>query len=291
MSFKGINGKRVTLENYKDLYKEYPVDILDEIRSAVLDDTPIHDFIEPCVNDSYKLGQVRMALREGVPIAFLRTYLTSITLYNIRQAAKRDIDMSDLLVYYERLEPSTIEILSEAILSGVDISRIDFRDVPMNLVSHFTTGLKKGYPMWLLVQPGVRMTDSKITLLMRGLSLKVDVSQLLSDDWEDDVLVLLFSYAKTVDINAVLRYITPKFSVDVIRELLDLLSEGVDIRRLVVRDADGYPIYNSCQIYALGKAIKEGTVIDSMFNPNLSDWDMTQLALWKKNRLASSEES
>lgn len=287
MSFKGVGGKRVTLENYKNLYQEYPVDVLDEIRSAVLDDTPIHDFIEPCTSDSYKLGQIRMALREGVPVTFLKTSLTAKTLYNIRQAARRDIDMSDLLVYYESLESGTIEMLSEAILSGVDISHVDFRDVPMNLVSHFTTGLKKGYPMWLLVQPGVRMTDSKITLLMRGLSLKVDVSQLLSDDWEVDVLVLLFSYAKTVDINAILRHITPKFSVDVIRELLDLFSEGIDIRRLVVRDATGYPIYNSYQIYALGDAIRQGIVTDAMFNPSLSDWDMTQLALQEKKRLAS----
>ena len=59
MSFR-YKSQTVTLENYRTVFKVCSPDILDEIRSAVLDDTSISSFIKPCGNDSYKLGQLRI---------------------------------------------------------------------------------------------------------------------------------------------------------------------------------------------------------------------------------------
>ena len=44
MSFK-YQMELVTMDNYREIFSGSTVDILDEIRSAVLDDTPIANFI------------------------------------------------------------------------------------------------------------------------------------------------------------------------------------------------------------------------------------------------------
>ena len=91
----------VTLENYKTIYKDCSVDILDEIRSAILDDTPIASYINECGTDSYKLGQIRMGIREMLPLGLLNPLLTGRTLYLIRQSYKVGFDLEPLFRYIE----------------------------------------------------------------------------------------------------------------------------------------------------------------------------------------------
>ena len=293
MGFKYKNYS-ITLDNYRQIFAKCTPDILDEIRSAVLDDTQISPFIKECGTDSYKLGQLRMAVREFVPPEYLNPRLTARTIYYIRGAYSKKLNISSLLRYITTkgllVEPTTIEKLAEMVYLGVDISNVDFTRVALNLVDIFCKGLYKGFPMWLLTDTDVTLSESYIKVLMRGMQLDIDVHPFLNGDWEIEQLNLLFVYADKIDLNQFLQVITPKFDIDTLTELIELLRNNVPVTDLVKTDVEGYPIYNPYQIAELGQSIKAGVLTKEMLNPNLQDTAIAELRrkeLAKKNRTLS----
>ena len=279
MSFR-YKGSTVTLENYREVFGVCSPDILDEIRSAVLDDTAIAPFINDCRNDSYLLGQLRMAVRELVPVNLLSTGITGKTVYNIRQAFSKSIDVTPLSVYYDsktaKIDKSSIEVLSDFLLLGVDLDMVAFTKVPADLIPLMCKGLYKGYPMWLFLE-GDFPSAKRMEILMRGMTLGLDIQSFLSTAWDEGVLILLFSYSRSLDINYILSLITADFGIESVRILLDLLSGGHDIKRLCVRDTSGAPVYNEYQLYELSRAIQQGVFTEAMLNPELSDYEISTL--------------
>ena len=295
MSFR-YRSQVITLENYRHVFKTCSADVLDEIRSAILDDTEIAQFIKPCGNDSYLLGQLRMAIREMIPVEYLSAKLTGKTVYNIRQGFQKSRDMSAILKYYGvrtiKIDKEVLEKLSEFCLVGTDITRVDFTTVPSELIEVVCKGLYQGYPMWLLLDTENMPDEKTIRILMRGLSAGVDIHPFLSGDWNVDAMLLMFSYAKSVNLNDVLSYINYHFSTDSIKVLLDLASKGIPISNLCVKDLEGIPIYSSYQMYELGKAIEAGVDTPKMFNANLSDFDIAEMrekALADKDKKLSAK--
>lgn len=295
MSFR-YRSQIITLENYRKVFKNCSPDILDELRSAILDDTEIAQFIKPCGNDSYLLSQLRLAIREMIPIEYLSAKLTGKTIYNIRQGFHKGRDMSDLLRYYGirtiKIDKNILEKLSDFCLVGTDISRVDFCTVPDELIEIVCKGLYQGYPMWLLLDAENMPSEKTIRILMRGLSAGVDIHPFLSGNWEVDSILLMFSYAKSVNLNDVLSYINYNFNIDSIKVLLDLASKGIPIASLCVKDLEGIPVYSSYQMYELGRAIEEGVDNPKMFNANLSDFDISEMrekALADKDKKLSAK--
>lgn len=269
----------VTLENYKQIFKNCTPDVLDEIRSAVLDDTPIASFIDECGTDSYKLGQIRIGLREMMPLGFLNTNLTGRTIYLIRQCLKNNISVDDLFVYVDedklKLPSGIIEKLAEFVYLGADISMIDFTKVKESKIELVLQGLLYHYPMWLIIDEDYPIPYMKS--LMRGMQLEIDITPFLSGKWSEQQMFLLFSYSKRIDIVDFMSKINEQFDVESLKVLLKLYKENVPITTLCVQDQDGTPIYNSYQIEELGKAIKDKTITHEMYNPLLSDKSMSVL--------------
>lgn len=269
----------VTLENYKQIFKNCTPDVLDEIRSAVLDDTPIASFIDECGTDSYKLGQIRIGLREMMPLGFLNTNLTGRTIYLIRQCLKNNISVDDLFVYVDedklKLPSGTIEKLAEFVYLGADISMIDFTKVKESKIDLVLQGLLYHYPMWLIIDEDYPIPYMKS--LMRGMQLEIDITPFLSGKWSEQQMFLLFSYSKRIDLMDFMSKINEQFDVESLKVLLKLYKENVPITTLCVQDQDGTPIYNSYQIEELGKAIKDKTITHEMYNPLLSDKSMSVL--------------
>lgn len=280
MSFRFM-GRFVALDNYKQIFEECTPDILDEIRSAVMDDTDISPYIDACGDDSYLLGQIRIALREHIPAEFLDTRLTGRTIYNIRKCFDTGRPASDLLWYITpktlKVEKDVLELLSRFVLLGANISRVDFTLVPKQLVPTFCKGLYKGFPMWLLADDSNKLDERSLQVLMRGMELGIDVQPFASGQWSRDIMLLLFSYSKSCDINAILGCINNNFNMNQIKVLLDLASAGIPVSRLCIKDNTGAPVYTSYQMFELGEALKVGVDIRAMFNPRLSDFDMAQM--------------
>lgn len=279
MGFR-YKGSTITLENYREVFGVCSPDILDEIRSAVLDDTAIAPFINGCKNDSYLLGQLRMAVREFIPVDLLSVAVTGKTVYNIRKATEKGIDITPLSAYYDskstHISKASIEVLSDFLLLGVDLDMVDFTGIPADLIPLFCKGLYKGYPMWLFLGDDLP-SIKRLEVLMRGMALGLDIQPFLDKAWDEGVLMLLFSYSRALDINYVLSYITSDFSLASVRVLLDLLSQGHDIKRLCIRDTSGTPVYNEYQLYEIAQAIQQGVFVEEMLNPELSDFDISNL--------------
>lgn len=287
MRFQGIP---VTLDNYKDIFRDCIPDVLDEIRLAVLDDTNIIPYLDSCGTDSYKLGQFRLAIREGVQSRFLSMKLTAKTIYSIRKCFSEGISLEPLLKYYSgtniTLPVDVFEIIVETLSLGGDISKIDFYDVKDEVLEIICKGLVRGYPMQMFVDD--RFTESYIRLLMRGLDLSIDISPFMKDIWDEDQLITIFANSSKVDIGLLMQYISPKFPSDTIRSLVTILSKGLDIDKLAYRDSDGFPIYSTYQIDVLGDALevmRNGINCEDLFNPKLSDKQMEDMLEEIKNSM------
>lgn len=269
----------VTLENYKAIYKDCSVDILDEIRSAVLDDTPIAGYINECGNDSYKLGQIRMGIREMLPLGLLNPLLTGRTLYLIRQSYKVGFDLEPLFRYIKDdkllLKATTIEKIAEFMYLGADIEMVDFTKVKDDKLELVLDGLRRNYPMWLILDDSYSL--SYMRALMRGMQLEIDISPFLNGKWEEQQLYLIYSYSKQIDIYDFLSKVNENFDVDRLKVLLKSSKMGIPIYTLCVQEKDGYPIYNSFQMEELSKAILDKTITNEMYNPRLSDEEMKDL--------------
>lgn len=276
-----LKGKSVTLSNYKDLFREYSADVLDEIRSAILDDTDILEFIEPCRNDSYKLNQLRLAKREGVDIVYLDNRFTAKTVYCIRRAYKLNQDISILLTYVSggrKMTSDVLEKLAEASLLNIPVDKVNWWLVPYKLVDSFISGLKQGYPMWLFLDEvdGCLATEARLQILLKGMSLGVDVHPFLQSGWTDENIKLLISYGGKI--NGMLGYISPAFSNDMLSELAPLYISGLqDFQILCSVDDSGVPIYNAFQIAALGLAMRKGVATKEMFDCTLSDMEIERM--------------
>lgn len=282
MSFK-YKGVMVSLDNYKDIFFDdvYTPDILDEIRSAVLDDTEIGMYIPLCLSDttSYRLSQVRMSIREYLPKEYIKMIFSGFALHYIRLGVKKGIDMSSLLPYTtpcnNPVSEYTLDVLAKFVYIGTDITEIDFRDVSDELVVPICKGLHNHYPMQLCLTED--MTPSRLDVLIRGMQLGLDIYPFTNMAWSDTQLYLLFSYAPKVDLTSVLPFINYNFDVDSLIAILKCKQAGYSIKRLCLKDSDNYPIYNCYQLMVLSSAIQLEQLDLKMLNPKLSDIDMEKL--------------
>lgn len=285
MSFVYRN-KTVTFDNYKKVFEQYSPDVLDEIRSAILDSTPIMPFIEPCAKDDEKLKQLRLALREMIPLQYLSAQMTANTIRMIRRAFATGLDLSDILPYISGksllVEPDTFEKLVQIPFTGNHIDKkLDFTRVPKSLVDIFVKGQIKGYPMWLLLPDDTvivsKLTEERVEALMRGMYLNIDIHPFLDTDWNIKSLYLLFSYGSSCDLDRILTLVSPKFSCEQLDCLLKLEKEGIPVARLCVKDDDGYPLFNEFQMESLGTAMRQHVLTDEMLNWKLSDFEIDNL--------------
>lgn len=290
MSFR-YNNQSVTLENYKDIFAGLSPDMLDEVRLAILDDTPIGNFISCCGSDYFKLAQFRKAVRELVPIEYLKPYFSGDIIKSIRLGIVKGYDMTELLKYANdkgvSLNLDSLGIIADFLSIGVDLSSVDFTKVPSSQVEIFCKGLFKNYPMWLLISDKP-IEDNKISILMRGMDLGIDIHPFINSDWDIDIIVLLFSKVKSVDINALIGKITPRFTKDEIKLLLSLAQKSLSYDCLCLKDDEGNPVFNVHQMSPLVVAIEEGVLDNTMLNPNISDseiWDLVTEALDKRDRV------
>lgn len=279
MSFK-YKGALITMNNYLEVFKDFEPDIIDEIRSAILDDTPIGAYIKHCPYDSYKLGQFRMALREYVPKEYLNPKLSGRCVYLIRRLYKQGTDLSPLKFYIKdslKLENESLDKVLQIMLLGADIRKVDFTVVPKDNIDVICEGLLKGYPMWLCISDEGYLTSSFIRQLMKGMQLQIDIHPFLNGKWAEEQLVLILSNARSIDVNELLEFVNYKFTVEHLVEVIDMARNELDYSFICLQDEDGTPSFNSYQMAVLSKAVKDNVINEDIYNPKLSDMEMEDI--------------
>lgn len=280
MSFK-YQMNLVTMDNYKDIFKDSTPDILDEIRSAVLDDTPIANFIICCGSDSYKLSQFRMALREFVPPKYLNKCLTGNHINLIRQIyARRGEDgLKPLEDYihsfsgYSFTEETFSRILKTALNAGsAKMSKIDFGRVQTSNIDAVCDGIEKGYPMWLCAEEPI--SCEMMRLMMQGMLLGVDIHPFLNGNWSEEVVTVILTNTRVISVAELLSWVTDKFSLGEIQEVMKAMRFRLDWTLLCAKNSDGEPLFNEYQMAIISQCLIADVLTDDIYNPRLSDIEM-----------------
>ena len=275
-------GQLVNLQNYMQVFDGESVDILDEIRSAIIDDTQIGSLIKYCRDDDYKLKQLRLAIREFLPKKYINPRISGTCIKLLR---KYYASGGNLAVFDRYISDTNKVLLSDAVfkrviectLNGADIRKVDFGLVSESNVNIICDGLEKGYPVWLLVQRNKQFTDDILRLLITAMYYQVDVHPFLTGDWDKAQITTILNSVNAVDVNFLMENITDKFSSYCISAIIDAMVAKVDFTILCQKDASGHPIYNNYQMTALVNCLKNDWITEEVLNPDLSDMDMMAL--------------
>ena len=141
-------GEKVLLDNFRRLYVDCSVDVQDVIRSAILDDVDIAEFVNSCRDNPYRLDQIRLALKEGITGGIL-TITNGETIREIRGMKAMGMDISEISRQLENahLSEKHIMYLLKWVKTGREISDIDISIVPRKLLDAFDYGLLRNHKM------------------------------------------------------------------------------------------------------------------------------------------------
>lgn len=273
-----VGMDEVTISNYKELFNWCSPDVLDEIRSAIWDGVDISDYIEVCRDDSYRLGQIRLALREGMPLVLLSGGVSGKAIHSLRWCFAKGIKLEPLLKYYGKVDAELLGKLIEATRLGANIESVNFMNIKRDIIDIVISGLINQYPMEMCEGNKDWMTEDYVRTLIRGMAMGVDVLVFAESKWNIDIMNSIFSQSCQADINTLLMYITNRFNFDLVQQLLGALKEGQSLDILAKKYDDGSPVYNEYQVEVLREALSLGIgVRNKIFKPDLSDVQMRKI--------------
>lgn len=295
MSFR-YDKVTVSLSNYRQIFKGYREDTLDEIRSAILDDTPIGGYIDLLKNDPLTLNQVRLCIREMVPKRYVNYRYGSKVLSEIRVLNELGLDLSSLNSLlpargYLKLDEEVLYQILKLYEKGVDLGGINFLKLDKPKAMVVLDALDLGYPIRVCIEGRESVVPlDTLKLYIKAMNMGIDVHLLLVDSWSASQLVQILSSSKRVDLVALLSHINPFFSAEAIQQVIEGLAHGVDVTPYTALDEDGYPLFNYYQMRVLREALESKIDISRVLNPKLSDIDMkTKLSMREVRRVGRNK--
>ncbi len=270
----------VSLSNYRQVFNGYREDTLDEIRSAVLDDTPIGGYIDTLKNDPLTLNQVRLCIREMVPKRYINYRYGSKVLSEIRVLNDLGLDLSPLntllpVMGYLKLDEEVLYKILKLYEKGIDLSGINFLKLDKPKAMVVLDALDLGYPVRVCIEGRESSVSlDTLKLYIKAMNMGIDVHMLLVDDWSSVQLVQILSSSKRVDLVDLLSHINPFFTAEAIQQVIEGLAHKVDVTPYTAVDEDGYPLFNYYQMRVLREALESNIDISRVLNPKMSDIDM-----------------
>lgn len=269
-----FKGSRVTLESIGSQFRGYPLDIQDEVRSMVMDNLDLSQWIDVCKDNPYRLNQIRLGSKEGLDPKFF-TILDGSVIYKIRGLAATGFNVGELLPYVGVgfTKEQWAYIISWAERGLLD-SRLALVRTPFSMWEFLDKGLRNNLPMWLFTS-GKKYSNtfmhSVLTLMSNGQS----AEKFLNSSWKDETLKLLaeFSYRRWFNnIVGLVDYFIPyEFLVSV----GELAKEGLIDEDLFETSYDGdtgdyYYVYQSYHLEAILRCVMQGYNYSRLKDYNLS---------------------
>lgn len=143
MSWK---GKLVVLDNFRKIFGNYSVDIQDIVRSAICDGVDISKYVDVCKDNPFRLDQIRLGIKEGLPDAIFS--LNGDAIYKVRSLRKSN-GFSEIVKQLGSgsLSEEHVNHLLQWVSEGKNIHGIELVTVPKNLLSIYDVGLSYGVDM------------------------------------------------------------------------------------------------------------------------------------------------
>ena len=144
-----LNSRRVTLDNISEVLAGYSLDIQDEVRSMILDGLDLSEWVSVCRENPYRLNQIRLAVKEGVPKEVLNISSGDI-LFKVRKYLKEGFSAEELYPYIGKgFDESQWDYILSWARGGYLDKRLNLLRTPISMWGYLDKGLKRNLPMWL----------------------------------------------------------------------------------------------------------------------------------------------
>lgn len=279
MNYNGVN---LVLDNFRGVLSEYDVDVQDVVRSAILDGVDLEVYIEKWKSDPYKLDQIRLSLKEGVPQVLYDT-LSGEQLYIIRKLRVNNYNIEPIIsqVKSGKLSGCYMDYLISWVTKGIDISGIKVSVIPKKMLEIFDMHLSQGRDMRPFNNGRIYTREYVlycVTIQEKG----KDISRFVNENWSEPVLSYLSGVVGTTSEkiwSSVLSVVNSETSL----ERVKLLFKAAKMK-LPVEDI-GKDIYDNNSISFIIEASKNNFDYRVLMNVSLSsDERRAKLDEMKMNR-------
>lgn len=136
----------LTFDNYRDILSDqgFSLDVMDEVRSAILDNTSIGRFLDACRDDPFRLQQVRLALKEASP-EWVYTLTSGSSIYKCRNLIARGVSMEGFVPHLASIPETHVDAyigwVEDALVIPEDLV---IEDLPEELLDASTEALQLG---------------------------------------------------------------------------------------------------------------------------------------------------
>lgn len=263
----------VTLDNYTEIFSQYPLDILDEIRSALLDGLPILNYLNRSPED---LHQIRLAMLEGVSAEFFT--LPASLLKSVRSAVTAGHSLHNFRQYLNKgISHTLLDTILQWDMKGYSISNLPLEYLTEDNVPLFTSMLRRNTDI------APYLTASAVPLESMQYVVKLARPDLLEDAPSMDVLRYLCSHRNLLGYK-----ITSQTSLDMLEALQELYAS--DLRQqdaesykvLTQHDEQGNFLYMPFQLDRVLDAFEKHYDYKRLMNPSLGVSALNTLLLEEK---------
>lgn len=272
MKVKDLN---ITLDNYQRELKHLSQDVLDEVRSAIMDGVEIGEFLDRYKDDPYALQQIRASMKASVPVWMLSIPYPAV----LREARKLysegvSLDSVERLVESKTsgsLEEKYWQTQLDLIASGVVIPEwLKVEDIPAALLTFARWAIISGHSVEGIVTragitPEYAMTCLKIRVKGQ------EITQYLSKQWHIGVLDALESVASKPYYGHIVRLLDNKSLPETVTELIALGSKGFNFQE---HDLTGF---NGMKLTWIYEAHMERLDFTKMLDPNLNQRELISI--------------
>lgn len=266
MKYKGVD---LTFENYATRLEGFSQDIKDEVRSAILDNTPIGDFIDVCRDDPFRLQQLRLAAKEFCPTWVFKVE-DGANIYRIRNLSGVSVEMVENQVS-AGLPREYIEELISWIEEGVVIPEdFNMRRVPKTILTHVSTAIKSGVDPNAIVKLSKGNEEAAglyVQIAVKGLSLGKFEGKNLSNSCLGSVAEL----AGRPYIGTVVELLEPRSGSEEVEVLWELAKSGFDFSLF---EGD---YYTSMQLSWIHQAFIEKFDVTKMLDTELNNSELNEI--------------
>lgn len=263
-----MNNIKVTLDSYKTIYKNFSIDIQDEVRNALLDQIDISEYVKSCSNDPFRLQQIRLALKEFPDINKEFFKLNGSNLYSLRGYLRNGV----LTKQAERLinintDQEAYKVMLDLDACGYDLSGYDFTKIPTKLLGEFEKGIRLNLDLTFLAN-GKNYTKHFVIACIKLMLNKVDMRKIYN--WDEETIIELSKYSQYPKLNLLISRLTALSIPKYVHCFVELINAGVTDPRVFERDEYGYEKFMPVQLSFIAETALEGFKIEEMLNPDLS---------------------
>lgn len=264
-------GRKVTLDNYLEEFKNYPQDVLDEIRSSIMDGANIFEWVEKNKDDPYMLQQLRVSIKLGVPDWMLEIPFPQV-LRDVRVLYIQNINVDSIKKLLSNCLPEKYyQAQIEIIKSGkVMPDWLDLTNITSELLDFTKWGISRDYPLEGIVNSGSIDKDYAIACLKIRLKGQ-NIEKFLSEPHNLGVLESLSEVADKPYYIHIVHLLDSTTTMDTVETLISLGKKDFPFSEHDMKS------YNSMQLSWIYETFVEGLDFTKLLDPSNTQRDLVTL--------------